>query len=138
MHGTCTLYSRSIAVLSFSTWVADANFCKMFHNFHMDDRIRKHSGVDVSPQLRNHFTSSSVEKFRWSKLFMGMLGYISVRHYYWCKESALGDPARITKNPMRYDRIRLNLPCMDIYDPQLPKLMKWNDLAGRRWRKGCR
>jgi hypothetical protein len=32
-------------------------------------------------------------------------------------------------NPMRYDRIRMNLPVTKEYDPTLPKLMKWNDTA---------
>ena len=124
--------SKSAAlVLSFSTtWMADANFGEMFHNFPMDERIQKHSGVDVG-QLRNHLTSGAGEMVRWARLFMGMKPspYNSVRHCYWCEEFARGDPARVT-NPMRYDRIRLNLPGMTSYDPQLPKLMKWNELTG--------
>ena len=39
-----------------------------------------------------------------------------------------GDPS-LPNNPMRYDRVILNLPCMATYDPLLPKVMKWNDLA---------
>ena len=39
-----------------------------------------------------------------------------------------GNPAD-PSNPMRYDRVILNLPCMESYDPGLPKVMKWNDLV---------
>jgi hypothetical protein len=34
-------------------------------------------------------------------------------------------------NPLRWDRIILNLPGDSIYDPSLPTVMKWNDSVGR-------
>ena len=44
-------------LLSDSSWMADADFGEIFHNFPMDERIRKHSGVDLSMiHGRNHST----------------------------------------------------------------------------------
>lgn len=55
--------------------------------------------------------------------------YWSVQFYYWGEEFARGDPSEPT-NPMRYDRIRLNLPGTADYDPKWPKVMKWVDDPG--------
>ena len=42
--------SRNAAeLLSFDSWMADADFGEFFHNFFAEDKIRKHSGVDVKP-----------------------------------------------------------------------------------------
>ena len=60
---------------------------------------------------------------------MGMKSspYNAVRHYYWGEDFARGDP-RKKRNPMGYDRVRLNLPGCEKYDPSLPKVMKcWTD-----------
>jgi hypothetical protein len=35
-------------LLTFSSWMTDSDFGEMFHNFPMEERIRKHSGVDLS------------------------------------------------------------------------------------------
>ena len=128
--------SRAASVLlTFSTWLADVDFGEMFHNFFVANRIRKYSGVDVSPLISALQTPLERDKrgarvVRWTRLFMGMRPspYNAVRYYYWGEEFVRGDP-RSAQNPMRYDRVRLNLPCMPEYDPLLPKVMKWNDLA---------
>jgi hypothetical protein len=69
-------------LLSFSSWMADADFGEMFHNFTMDDRIRKHSGVNLSTLKSKG--KCVVSQVRWSRLFMGMKSspYNAVRHYY--------------------------------------------------------
>ena len=116
--------SRAASVLlSFSSWLADADFGEMFHNFTMEERIRKHSGVDLSLLKGREAT-----KLRWNRLFMGMRAspYNAVRHYYWGEDFARGNP-RKKGNPMGYNRVRLNLPGCEDYDPLLPKVMKWTD-----------
>ena len=122
-------------LLTFSTWMSDVDFGEMFHNFFISDKMRKYAGVDVSP-LTSYMTSdlSSTSRgataVRWNRLFMGMKPspYNAVRFYYWGEDMVRGNPADLT-NPMRYDRVILNLPCMESYDPGLPKVMKWNDIA---------
>ena len=83
--------SRNAAeMLTFDSWMADSDFAEFFHNFFSDERVRKHSGVDVS-HLSPFFPSSpssndSPLKFvglRWGRLFMGMKPspYNAVRFY---------------------------------------------------------
>jgi hypothetical protein len=54
--------------------------------------------------------------------------YNAVRHYYWAEEFARGDPAK-DGNPLAFDQVILNLPGMVLYDPALPKVMKWHSKA---------
>jgi hypothetical protein len=53
--------------------------------------------------------------------------YNAVRHYYWGEEFARGNPTTLG-NPFGYDKVILNLPGMESYDPTLPKLLRWNSL----------
>ncbi len=116
-------------LLSFSSWMADADFGEMFHNFFMDEAIRKHAGVDTS-KLKRRGAINIQPPLRWTRLFIGMKSspYNAVRHYYWGEEFARGNP-RDKSNPMGYNRVRMNLPGQENYDPLLPKVMKWNDTA---------
>lgn len=121
--------SKAAAILlTFSSWLADADYGEMFHNFFMDEKIRKHAGVDLSKLKHRSKTPSPT--VRWTRLFMGMKSspYNAVRHYYWGEEVSRGNPKK-RGNPMGYSRVRLNLPGSSDYDPGLPKVMKWNDSA---------
>ena len=116
-------------LLTFSSWLADAeDYGEMFHNFFMDEKTRKHAGVSLIGL--NHRSNIQHSTVRWNQLFMGMKSspYNAVRHYYWGEEFARGNP-KAKLNPMGYNRVRLNLPGSADYDPQLPKVMKWNDSA---------
>lgn len=123
--------ARSAAdLLGFDTWMADVDFGEFFHNFPMDERIRKHSGVDLT-SLSSHLPMANVtrtrHRLRWSRLFMGMKPspYNAVRHYYWGEEFAKGNPCN-PNNPFGYDKIIMNLPSMEQYDPTKPKIIKWS------------
>jgi hypothetical protein len=125
----------AVSILTFSTWMADADLGEMFHNFPMPGRIRKYSGVEVGPMVAAMASPLTIGKngqclLRWSRLFMGMRSspYNSVRYFYWCEEFIRGNPSG-SGNAMQYDRIVMNLPCMEGCDPRQPKVMKWNDLA---------
>ena len=122
-------------LLTFTSWMADVDFGEMFHNFFISEKMRKYAGIDISPltaHLDTKFTVSKggVPKVRWNRLFMGMRPspYNAVRFYYWGEDVVRGNPADL-KNPMRFDRVILNLPCTESYDPGSPKVMKWNDSA---------
>ena len=123
--------------LSFDTWMADMDFGDFFHNFFMDSRIRPFSGVNLGSigplvpgldQADKVGVSSRPTVLRWTRLFMGMRPspYLAIRQYYWGEEFARGNPVRVG-NPMGYDRVRLNLPGMESYNPVLPKVMKWRE-----------
>jgi hypothetical protein len=53
--------------------------------------------------------------------------YYAVRFYYWAEEIIRGD-RRAPGNPLRWDRVILNLPGSREFDPSLPRVAKWNDL----------
>ena len=49
--------------------------------------------------------------------------YYAVRFYYWAEECTRGSPLD-KKNALRWDKVRLNLPGAEDYDPTLPRVMK--------------
>ena len=125
--------SRNAAeLLSFETWMLDVDFAEFFHNFFADSRIRKHAGVDLSP-LSPFFDHDVIRQsdesglkfmgLRWGRLFMGMRPspYNAVRFYYWGEEFAIGNLRSLT-NPFGFDRVSLNLPGMESYDPTRQKV----------------
>ena len=102
--------SKAAAILlTFSSWLADADFGEMFHNFFMDSKIRKHAGVDLSKLKRG--LSNPTPTVRWTRLFMGMKSspYNAVRHYYWGEEFSRGNPKAI-ENPMGYNQGSIEPP----------------------------
>ena len=127
--------SRNAAeLLSFDSWMADADFAEFFHNFFADSAIRSFAGVNttvLSPFIVHSapgpFPRLKFEGLRWSRLFMGMKPspYNAVRFYYWAEEFSKGD-LHDTSNPFGFDSLRLNLPGMVTYDTLLPKVVKWN------------
>ena len=104
-------------LLTFQTWMADMDFGEMFHNFPMEERMRRCSGVEVEVQSSGGGRSTKI--LRWT---LRPSPYNAVRYYYWGEEFARGDPSD-TNNPMGYDQIRLNLPGMSEFDPLLPNVM---------------
>ena len=74
----------AVMLLTFSTWMADMDFGEMFHNFPMEDRLRKCSGVEFETKEKTRML------LRWSRMFMGMKPspYGAVRFYYWGEEVA--------------------------------------------------
>jgi hypothetical protein len=115
--------------ISFSSWMSDMDCGEMFHNFFMDQRIRKCAGLRMD-RISKGGTTGNQKYLRWTRLFMGMRPspYIAVRHYYWAEEFAKGNPD-LKDNPMGFDQVILNLPGMPEYNPTLPKVMKWNSHA---------
>jgi hypothetical protein len=107
-------------LLNFDPWLSDMDFGEFFHNFHMDERVRKHSGVDVAclnlhaPSWRTYDPKSQL---RWVRLFMGSKPspYNAVRHYYWAEKFANGNPAE-PSTLMGFDSVILNLPGMSVGD----------------------
>ncbi|KAI2504189.1 hypothetical protein MHU86_10303 [Fragilaria crotonensis] len=129
LSGVSRSSSSAAMLLTFQTWMSDMDFGEMFHNFPMEEKLRRCSGVEV--ETKSCGGSRAVSMLRWTRLFMGMRPspYNAVRYYYWGEEFARGDPS-LKDNPMGYDSIRLNLPGMSRYDPLKPKVMKWrSDLS---------
>ena len=117
-------------LLTFQTWMSDMDFGEMFHNFPMEERMRRFAGIEVL-ESQSSGGGRSTKLLRWTRLFMGMRPspYNAVRYYYWGEEFARGNPSD-AHNPLGYDVIRLNLPGMSEFDPLLPKVMKWRSDLG--------
>jgi hypothetical protein len=125
-------------LLTYSSFCVDLDLGEMFLNFPMDLRLRPYAGVDLT-RLAPHFEKGAFDREavldengrlyeRWERLFMGMKPspYNAVRYFYWAEEFARGNPVD-SKNALRYDRVKLNLPGDPAFDPTLPLVMKWND-----------
>ena len=60
-------------------------------------------------------------RFRWARLWMGFCpsAYLAVRYLSLALETAMGNP-KSDENPMRWDRVVLNLPGSEDFDPTMP------------------
>ena len=56
--------------------------------------------------------------------------FVAIQYLYLALKFGLGNQ-RDLGNPMRWDRLCLNLPGDPIFDPSPPFVMKWNDLVNR-------
>jgi uncharacterized protein (DUF1499 family) len=54
--------------------------------------------------------------------------YYAVRFYYWAEEISIRGNRRAPGNPLRWDRVVLNLPGSKEFDPSRNDL--WGDIAG--------
>jgi hypothetical protein len=95
-------------LLTFGTWLADMDFGEMFHNFPMEERMRRCSGVEF--ESSGESGNKPTKLLRWTRLFMEMLPSPcnAVRYYYCVEEFARQDPS-IATNPMGYNCIRLKI-----------------------------
>jgi hypothetical protein len=125
-------------LLNFGYCMVDVDLGEFFHNFPLPELFRKYSGIDFTPyckRLKLGCETPQQAHARWERNWMGFRPspYYSVRFYYWAEELVRGD-RRDLKNPLRWDRIILNLLGSPTYDPTLPGVMKWceviNNIAG--------
>lgn len=124
-------------LLTYNSYCVDMDLGEMLLNFPMDVKLRPYAGVNLTrlaPLLDDKAVLDSNGRLfeRWERLFMGMRPspYNAVRYFYWAEEFARGKPTD-PKYAIRYDRVILNLPGGDSFDPTLPMVMKWNDKVDR-------
>jgi hypothetical protein len=126
-------------LLSYGYYMVDIDLGEMFLNFPLPHLLRRYSGVDFSPYAKELSEArrpgiplrAENKVVHWTRCWMGLRPspYMSVRFYYLAEEFARGN--RLQKdNPLRWDKIRLNLPGAHDFDPTLPRVMKWDDLVG--------
>jgi len=107
------------------TWFADLDLGEMFLNYFIDDKLRPYCGVDVS-KLGEQGCNKWV---RWNRTLMGFRSspYIAVKMFGWTLDMVRGNKNDLN-NPFRWNRIRLNLPGSDGYNPMIPWVCKmWNN-----------
>ena len=110
------------------SFCVDLDLGEMFLNFPLDKALRPYAGVNLTG-LKAYLGVSKEGALweRWDRLFMGFRPspFLSCRFYHWAAEVAEGNPTEC-KNPLRYDKVLLNLPGDPRYDPTKPWVMKWN------------
>jgi hypothetical protein len=124
-----------------ATRVLDYNYCgvaidlgETFLNFPLPRVYRQFSGIDLG-QFKSDFGDAfkAIPRYLfgvcWERCWMGFRPspYYAVRFYYCAEEIIRGD-RRAPGNPLRWDRIVLNLPGLREFDPSLPRVAKWNDI----------
>jgi len=109
---------------SANTWYSDLDLGEMFLNYFMDPKLRPFCGVDVSNFVAG--SGKSTRKWlQWNRIFMGFRSspYYAVKSYNWCLDVVRGNPDD-AGNPFAFNKVKLNLPGSEGYDPIHPWLVK--------------
>jgi hypothetical protein len=103
------------------TFMADNDVGECFHNWMLDERVRKWCGINLTSTLRSEERTWRL----WNCCAMGLRPspYVSVRGVLWLKEEAQGDSAD-QEHVFRWDRVDLNLPGDPAYSPVSPWVSK--------------
>jgi hypothetical protein len=121
-----------LRVVEPGTFMADVDLGEMFLNFFLDERVRRHAGVDLTKYLPNLVDPGQSVWVRWSRCAMGLRPspYCAVQTLAWLEEVIEGDP-NDPENVFRYDKVELNLPGAADYDPCMPWVYKLRLSDGR-------
>jgi len=129
--------SRSIG---FNYRFIDLDLGEMFLNFPLHPELRKFSGVDLAPFKKDLDKALDHIKWPepknryavWTRDWMGFAPSPewACRFYYFAEEFIRGYEKALS-NPLRWDRVVLNLIGSETYNPALPQVFKWNEVAGK-------
>ena len=132
--------STLIRCTSFGYKYVDLDLGEMFLNFPLHNDLKSYSGIDLTPfrgdlMIKNLIPSSYMHKriiASWERTWMGMKisPEQAVRFYYLAEEFVRGNH-REHNNPLRWDRIVLNLLGSKDYNPSYPCVYKWDDVHER-------
>ena len=128
--------STALRQLSFGSFSVDLDLGEMFLNFPLPRNMQPFAGVrmeQVAPIINDSKACPRLVQPTecWTRLLMGAKPspFMAIRHFLHAEEFVVGDPKE-PGSPMRWDRIILNLPGMENFDPRLPWVMKWDDERG--------
>ena len=134
---TARSMSRSIG---FNYKFIDLDLGEMFLNFPLHPELRKFSGVDLTPFKRDlekelvgiDWPEKKNRYAIWTRDWMGFSPSPewSCRYYYFAEEFIRGYEKSLS-NPLRWDRVVLNLIGSKSFNPALPQVFKWNEIAGK-------
>ena len=127
--------------LSYEYRSVDIDIGEMFLNFPLHPSLWKYSGMDLTPfrealqkDFPEHHNLLSCPRVaaHWNKTWFGFSSSpeIAAMMYYLAEEVIRGDH-RATNNPLRWDRVVLNLVGAVDYDPTMPNVYKWDGVNGR-------
>jgi len=132
---TARSMSRS---LGFNYRFIDLDLGEMFLNFPLHSDLRQYSGVDLAPfkkdldnELKELDWPEDKNRYAiWTRDWMGFAPSPewSCRYYYFAEEFIRGCEKALN-NPLRWDKIVLNLIGSKRFNPALPQVFKWNEVA---------
>lgn len=106
-----------------TSWMGDLDMGEQFLNFPLHPELQKFCGIDLRPYL----CPDSVATYwlRWTRCMMGLRTspYFAVQGTLLAEEVAFGDPLD-RSNPFQWERVILNLPGSNSYNPMLPWIMR--------------
>eukprot|EP00980_Cylindrotheca_fusiformis_P022018 scaffold8903_cov106-Cylindrotheca_fusiformis.AAC.3 len=117
--------------LHFSSQMVDFDLGEFFLNFFLlPFDVRQFTGVNLAPLSKFLGPLAPVPgiEYAWTRLLFGLKPspYNSIKFYYHAEEYVVGDPTE-PGNPLRWDRVKLNLPGDPTFDPRLPWVYQWDD-----------
>jgi hypothetical protein len=112
-----------------NTFMADVDIGEMFLKFILHQDLRALAGVDLSHYFEGEKEGPLWEA--WQRAAMGLRSspYQCVQAMGIAEEVIRGDPANAT-NVFRWDRVELNLPGSEAYDPSRPWVAKYRSEDG--------
>jgi hypothetical protein len=119
--------------LDYNYYSVDMDLGEMFLNFPLHTTMQPYAGIDLTPFLEHLGLDKRKSGWlRWTRNWMGARPspYSSVRFYYLAEEFCKGNRTDLN-NPLRWDKIILNLPGSVDYDPTKPRLYKWDSVHQR-------
>jgi len=132
--------SSMTRVLGYNYKAVDIDLGELFLNFPLDKKLVSYSGMDLTP-----YKDDLLQFRRGSKVDVNRNFYVvnernwmglrpspewSCRFYYLAEEFIRGNEKEI-ENPLRWDKVILNLIGNSDFNPALPNVFKWNDKAQR-------
>eukprot|EP00980_Cylindrotheca_fusiformis_P021722 scaffold8546_cov73-Cylindrotheca_fusiformis.AAC.5 len=111
--------------------MVDFDLGEFFLNFFLPYSVRAYAGINlrsIHNELRRDLSLNGSGCHTWQRLLFGLgpSPYNSIRFYYHAEEFVLGDPKE-SGSPLQWDRVVLNLPGQDTFDPRLPWVYQWDE-----------
>jgi hypothetical protein len=113
-----------------TTWFADIDLGEMFLNYPLDIRIRPYAGVDITELVPRELRLEAIRILeRWVRTLMGFCPspYIATQTFAWGEEIIIGNYTD-KNNTFFWDKVIMNLPGLDNYDPTMPWVYRWNSI----------
>jgi hypothetical protein len=110
------------------TFMGDMDVGEMFLNFVLHESMQALCGIDLTEFFGDDAEQNGEPKLLWERWVRAAMGlksspYQAVQGMLVVKEVILGD-RRDPDNVFRWDKIRMNLPGSETYDPSLPWVSK--------------
>eukprot|EP00980_Cylindrotheca_fusiformis_P017245 scaffold5326_cov80-Cylindrotheca_fusiformis.AAC.1 len=110
--------------------MVDFDLGEFFLNFFLPFNVRHLTGINLAPLAKSlgPMAPGPGIHHAWTRLLFGLKPspFNSIKFYYHAEEYVVGDPKE-SGNPLRWDRVRLNLPGDPMFDPRLPWVYQWDE-----------